>query len=150
MQFPFVIFRSSPSGAFPDTTTTKRPVLFLTLQRNNLSVNALALVDSGADECLFPASLAGQLGIAIPNQNSFVFSGTADAPQLAYFERVTVQVWNVPPAGGLRTIAFTFELYAGFCETLEHVGMGLLGQNGFFSRHVVTINNAENYFDIAT
>lgn len=96
MQFPFVIFRSSPSGAFPSAKTTKRPVLFLTLKRNNLSVNALALVDSGADECLFPASLAGQLGIAIPNQNSFVFSGTADAPQLAYFEAITVQVWNVP------------------------------------------------------
>jgi len=26
--------------------------------------------------------------------------------------------------------------------------MGLLGQNGFFSRHLVTINNVENYFDI--
>ena len=149
MQFPFVIFRSSPSGAFPSSKTTKRPVLFLTLQRNNLSVNALALVDSGADESLFPASLAGQLGIAIPNQNSFVFSGTAAAPQLAYFETVTVQVWNVPPDGGPRTVAFTFELYAGFCETLEHVGMGLLGQNGFFSRYAVTINNGENYFDVA-
>src|SRR5258708_19230583 len=124
MQFPFVIFRSSPSGAFPGTETTKRPVLFLTLQRNNLSVNALALIDSGADECLFPASLAGQLGIAIPNQNSFVFSGTADAPQLAYFERVTVQVWNVPPDPGTRTIAFTFGLYSGFCQTLNHFELG--------------------------
>src|SRR5258708_28487577 len=118
MQFPFVIFRSSPSGAFPGTETTKRPVLFLTLQRNNLSVNALALIDSGADECLFPASLAGQLGIAIPNQNSFVFSGTADAPQLAYFERVTVQGWNVAPDRRTRAIAFITGLYAGFCETL--------------------------------
>jgi len=87
MQFPFVIFRSSPSGAFPGTETTKRPVLFLTLQRNNLSVNALALVDSGADECLFPASLAGQLGIAIPNQNSFVFSGNCRCSAACVFRK---------------------------------------------------------------
>ncbi len=27
-----------------------------------------------------------------------------------------------------------FDLYAGFCDTLEHVGLGLLGQVGFLSR----------------
>ena len=41
-----------------------------------------------------------------------------------------------------------FPLYAGFCETLEHIGMGLLGQEGFFSRFAVSFNNAQSYFEI--
>jgi len=146
MQFPFVVFPSQPSGAFPGVKTVKRPLLFLTFQRGQKIINGLAVVDSGADECIFPASWAAQLDIAIPNQNTYVFSGTADAPQLAYFENIQIHVWNnaVSPS----QIAFSFDLYAGFCETLEHVGMGLLGQNGFFSRFPIRVDNAKNSFDI--
>jgi hypothetical protein len=146
MRFPFIIFPSLPSAAFPQATRVKRPLLFFTLQRGDKSINGLAIVDSGADECIFPASWAALLGIAIPNPNTYVFSGTADAPQIAYFENVTMHVWNTGANPG--SVAFSFDLYAGFCDTLEHVGMGLLGQNGFFSRYVITINHAENCFDI--
>jgi hypothetical protein len=42
----------------------------------------------------------------------------------------------------------TFPLYAGFCETMEHIGMGLLGQDGLFSRFAVSFHHAHNYFEI--
>ncbi len=107
-------------------------------------MTALAIVDSGADSCIFPASLAAQLGINIPNQNASVFSGTANAPQIAYFETVKVSIWDMQT----KTFTAGFDLYAGFCETLEHVGVGLLGQDGFFSRFAVTMDRANSFFEI--
>jgi hypothetical protein len=41
-----------------------------------------------------------------------------------------VDVWDYAN----QSVAFSFDLKAGFCESLEHVGMGLLGQRGFFSK----------------
>ena len=102
------------------------------------------MVDSGADHCLFPASVGRAIGIPIPNPNTYVFSGTAEAPQLAYFEVIQLMFWGrVAAEQPLR-----FDLYAGFCETLEHVGLGLLGQDGFFSRFQVHFHYQQNYFDV--
>jgi len=73
-----------------------------------------------------------------------VFSGTTDSPQIAYFENVRARIWD----STTKSFVFDFGLYAGFCDTLEHVGHGLLGQNGFFSRFVVKFDGAESLFDI--
>jgi hypothetical protein len=51
----------------------QRPMLVLVLQNGIKTVATLAIVDSGADTCIFPASLAGQLGITIPNQKRVSF-----------------------------------------------------------------------------
>lgn len=77
-------------------------------------------------------------------KNVYVFSGTSDQPQLAYFETVQATIWN----GNADETPLTFDLYAGFCETLEHAGLGLLGQEGFFSRYQVTFNQSASHFDI--
>ena len=117
------------------------PVLLI---HGHRSVRTFALVDSGADTCVFPGSLAGQLGIVLPNQNSLVFSGTGKDPQVAFYENIKVAVWSLTD----RKVALTFDLYAGFCSTMEHAGIGLLGQDGFFSRFKVTIDHRNQCFDI--
>ncbi len=114
-----------------------------------MKVVVFAVVDSGADLCVFPASMAKDLGIAIPNERSSAFSGSGETTQTAYFENVQATILpmdgpNIDP----HQQPLTFPLYAGFCDTLEHVGMGLLGQEGFFSRFAVHFNNAESYFEI--
>jgi len=144
LQFPYTIFPSVPDDAFPDRVSIQRPVLVVVLENSPNVVGTLAIVDSGADSCIFPASLDGPLGIAIPNRNRSVFSGTTDSPQIAYFENVRARIWD----STTKSFVFDFGLYAGFCDTLEHVGHGLLGQNGFFSRFVVKFDGAENLFDI--
>lgn len=145
MVFPFVTFPAPPTAAFPNRTQIRRPILQLSLQRGNLSVVSFALVDSGADECIFPASLGVALGVPIPNPNVYVFSGTANQPQNAYFDTVHARIWTFANPAEL---AFEFDLYAGFCDTLEHVGLGLLGQNGFFSRFRVNMDHAHNSMEI--
>ncbi len=144
MRFPYSILPAKPDAAFPNRQSIKRPLLAVVLEKNGKSLTGLTIVDSGADNCLFPASFATALGIAIPNQNVYVFSGTAEAPQIAYFETVRATIWNGNPADA----PAQFDLYAGFCDTLEHVGLGLMGQEGLFSRYQVHMHHAQDYFDI--
>lgn len=144
MRFPYTVFPARPDAAFPNRQATSRPIVTVTLERGSLSIAAFAIVDSGADNCLFPASLAGQLGITILNRNAYVFSGTSEQGQIAYFETVKATMWN----GQAGEQPLTFELYAGFCDTLEHVGMGLLGQEGFFSRFEVRFDRTEIFFEL--
>lgn len=145
MRFPYAVFPARPDAAFPHRQSITRPILTITLENNGLSIATFAIVDSGADNCLFPASLAPQLGIAVPNPNAYVFTGTSEHGQIAYFGTVQASIWNGKPDES----PMTFPLYAGFCETLEHVGMGLLGQDGFFSRFNIQFEYAANFFDVS-
>lgn len=149
MKIPFSVLPASPDSAFFDRSELKRPIVALLLAKDDHQVIVYAVVDSGADLCVFPASLATSLGIALPNDKASVFSGSGETPQIAYFEQVQATILpmdatNIEPDQQ----PLAFPLYAGFCETLEHIGMGLLGQEGFFSRFAVSFNNAQSYFEI--
>jgi hypothetical protein len=144
MKFPFIKFPALPQPAFPGKSECIRPFLPIFLINGPKVVRVFAVVDSGADSCVFPASLASHLGIVLPNQNSSVFCGTGNDAQLAFYEDIKVAVWSVVD----RKIALTFDLYAGFCSTMEHVGLGLLGQDGFFSKFKVSIDHRNQCFDI--
>jgi hypothetical protein len=144
MKFRYVEFPAKPDAAFPNRQSTSRPLLAILLEKNAKQIMTYALVDSGADTCIFPASIATQLGITIPNPNAYVFSGSSDVPQIAYFETVKATIWNSDAADS----PLVFELYAGFCDTLEHTGIGLLGQDGFFSRFRLTFDRQGNSFTV--
>lgn len=138
-----------PDAAFPERTAIDHPIVALLLQRGELAVVAYALADSGANSCVFPASVAASLGIEIPNERRSIFSGTLSAPQAAYYAEIQATILPLESAeieGDQEPVSFS--LYAGFCETLEHVGMGLLGHDGFFSRFAVTFHAARRYFEI--
>ncbi len=97
MKFPYVKLPAKPDAAFPNRQSFARPMCAVGLEKDGKHIVIYALVDSGADICLFPASLAGQLGITIPNQNTYIFSGTSAQPQIAYFETVKATLWNGDP-----------------------------------------------------
>jgi len=66
MKFPYVKFPARPDAAFPTRQSFSRPICTVRLEKNDRHIMAYALVDSGADTCVFPASCAEQLGITIP------------------------------------------------------------------------------------
>jgi hypothetical protein len=149
MKVPFSALPASPDSAFPDRLELKRPIVALLLENGDNCVIVYAVVDSGADVCVFPASVAYDLKLAFPNNKSSAFSGSGGSTQVAYFEHIQATVLpldapNIEPDQE----PLTFPLYAGFCETLEHVGMGLLGQEGFFSRFAIDFCHAQSYFEI--
>lgn len=149
MKLPFSDLPISPDSAFPHRTAIVRPIAALLLTFGERQVVTFAIVDSGADNCVFPASIAERLGIPIPNDRKSSFSGSTEGPQTAYYAEVqaTILPMDAPHIEpGQEPLSFS--LYAGFCETLEHVGMGLLGQDGFFSHFAVSFYNPQSYFEI--
>lgn len=52
-----------------------RPIIPISLCYKNKSIHYEALIDSGADFCIFPFELAKNLGINIKNQGVIYFSG---------------------------------------------------------------------------
>jgi hypothetical protein len=149
MKIPFSNLPVGSDSAFPLRTELKRPIVALLLAKEDRQFVVFAIVDSGADLCIFPASVATRLGITLPNDKASAFSGSGETTQLAYFE--TIQATILPmdaPNIDPDQEPIAFPLYAGFCETLEHIGMGLLGHEGFFSRFTVSFHNLQNYFEI--
>jgi hypothetical protein len=55
-----------------------------------------------------------------------------------YYENVVIRIGD----------SLRVHVYAGFTSGLENVGMGLLGQEGFFSRFVVQFDHAKDEFHI--
>ena len=138
-----------PDSAFPVREAIYRPIVALLLEHGDRQLIAYAVVDSGADLCVFPASFATALGITIPNANVSAFSGSGDVSQIAYFAPLAATILPMDSPGiDPDQDPITFPLFVGFCETLEHLGMGLLGQEGFFSQHAVSFNRAQSYFEI--
>ena len=149
MKIPFSSLPVSPDSAIPSRIELKRPIVALLLERGNIRVIVYAVVDSGADVCVFPASVARDLGINIGNQGTSSFSGSGDATQMAWFAEIQATILpmeapNIEP----NQAPLTFPLYAGFCDTMERIGMGLLGQEGLSSRFTVNFHHAQNYFEI--
>ena len=149
MKIPFSFLPIPPDSAFPNRDEIKRPIVALLIANGDRQTIIFCVVDSGADLCVFPASLATRLGFALRRDKASAFSGSGETTQMAFF--VEVQATILPMDGpniDPNQEPLAFPLYAGFCDTLEHVGMGLLGQEGFFSRFTVHFNNAESYFEI--
>lgn len=85
-------------------------------------VRVYALIDSGADYCIFHAEIGEQIGLQINSGKSLAFSGISSAEQTAYFHNIKLEV------GGHQ-----FDCYAGFSRDMQNLPYGILGQMGFFN-----------------
>jgi hypothetical protein len=66
--YPYVAINLSPDEAHPQGTAAFRPLTFATLTAaNGESIRYMVLLDSGADACLFPLSLALLLKLDLLN-----------------------------------------------------------------------------------
>jgi len=83
-----------------------------------------SVVDSGADFCVFPASLGELAGIDITEgRNAFTFG--VGGKETLYFHKVKVQVT-------IKDEPWVFECQAGFSTKMNARGVGFLGRDGFF------------------
>ena len=113
-------YRKIPNHAIPRKRWIKRPMLQVTLFNGIQRQQLVCLVDSGADECLFHASVARSLGIDVENGRYKEFDGIAGSLE-AYIHPVEIQVQD---------FAEPVKIEAGFTES-EGVH-AILGQVGFF------------------
>ncbi len=127
LQFPYRREPSAPSAAYPDRTSIPRPRIELRLFHEDRFVKLLALVDSGADDCLFPLEVAHFLKLPLKRDAVHHYGGIGSGTISAAFATVGVEVgkWSIP-------------LYAGFSDSPSVVP--ILGQDGFFNAFEINFN----------
>lgn len=97
-------------------------VIPVTLHYHDQKLDYAALIDSGADFCIFDAELGAYLGLDIEAGEQIAFGGVQDTmPTVAYLHELEIEI------GGNR-----YATTIGFSYAIAEHGYGLLGQKGFF------------------
>jgi hypothetical protein len=117
---------SIPGSAHPDRTAVLRPRIHVRLFHKNRFIDLLALVDSGADDCIFPLEVATELDLPLKKENTNQYAGIGSGHISAAFTHVRFAIPGEP----------SFPLYAGFSDAPSIVP--IFGQAGFFDRVDVT------------
>jgi hypothetical protein len=134
MKFKYLKQRNPANPAQP---WVLRPYIPIRLFYGQRSVSVLALVDSGADESVFHASIGRLLGIDVPKGRKKRFVGISGTGADGYVHRVRLQVVGVRDS---------IELDVGF---LDVPGVdAILGQAGFFEYHRVVFERAKEQIEI--
>lgn len=102
-----------------------RPVIPIEIQYNNQNVRYEALIDSGADFCIFDAQIADLLEINFSGARTQIVSGITGTPELYYIHKVKVIIGGRP-----------FFIEVGFLRNIASLGYGVLGQKGFFNQFI--------------
>jgi hypothetical protein len=114
-----------PNYAVPRKQWVKRPRLPVTLFNGDKRQNMYALIDSGADDCLFHSSIGKRLGIDVPSGTFKRFGGITEGID-AYMHPIQLQVQG---------FSERILIIAGFTDA-DGVD-GLLGQAGFLESYQV-------------
>lgn len=123
LKYDYRKFDFEPSEAFPRRFSVSRPIISIQLISGQNKQGCYAMIDSGADNCIFQASLGEIIGLTIESGKIDHFGGVSGKEQLtAYFHDIQIEV------GGHR-----FNCWAGFSRDIEDLPCGILGQVGFFS-----------------
>lgn len=136
MKLPYRPEPSTPGAAHPDRTSVLRPRIHVRLFHKNRFIDLLALVDSGADDCIFPLEVATELGLLLKEENTNRYAGIGSGHIGAAFTHVQFAVPGEPP----------FQLYAGFSDAPSVVP--ILGQAGFFDRVDVTFRKQNGLIEL--
>lgn len=122
---------------FSNKKSALRPVIQIDFETPSGNFGYLVLIDSGADYCIFHASIGEQLGLDIKSGKLLTFFGTSGEPQKAYFHEVTFKI-----GGWVHTCE------VGFSYDMEKLAYGLLGQDGFFNKWVVKFEYQKENIDL--
>lgn len=107
------------------TPQIKRPIVPIIMTSKERFITYSALIDSGADWCVFSIELAKALGIALSPRRPIRFIGIGKDELRGYWGKVDARVGNV-----------NFKIKAIFAD-ISDFGHGILGQKGFFDIFVV-------------
>lgn len=106
-----------------------RPVIPIELSYRNRKFPYNALIDSGADFCLFDYEVAKQLGISIQTGKKSEAIGVTGFGSPIYIHTVTLKIDSL-----------VIKIKAGFLENMTNAGYGIVGQVGFFDKFKVTFD----------
>lgn len=116
-----------------------RPAIEITLRGESGSVRYEALVDSGADICLFDEEVGKYIGIDVTSRKKEEVFGVGGKCSVYYVHPITIEV------GG-----WSYKINAGFMPDVAGRVMpyGLVGQNGFFNLFTVKFDNQKQEIEL--
>lgn len=114
-----------------------RPIISIMLIGPKGSVVVDALIDSGADKCLFHKDLAKEIGLDLQDGKQEIFSGIVGKQIAAFNHKIHLQVLGID-----RKI----ELLAAFADTPGV--FAILGQEGFFDNFRIKFEKDHNTIEI--
>ena len=135
-------FRLAPTAPFPEGQTVARPLVAMRLMTlgRQMGVDCTACLDTGADHCVFPLSFADQLGLDPAQMPRAQTGGVTGRGDVFYSDaRIFIPLENH---------MFAVAARVGFMAGLDALGMGLLGQTGFFDSCTVVFDQARDTFTI--
>ena len=94
--------------------------------------------DTGADACLFPLSLAILLKLDVLKLPKALTGGVGSNANTTYYDTITIDLGS----------GIVFSAYTGFTQGMDQMGLGLLGQDGFFEYYRVEFLLSKNVFTI--
>ena len=126
MKFDYFKFPLSPPSTLFGNAILK-PIIPIGISFNNRALRYNALIDSGADFCIFDAEIGEYLNINIRTGTKEPFGGIQERGSAeAFLHQVTINI------GG-----WDYKTIVGFTYDIAKYGFGILGQEGFFDIFVV-------------
>ncbi len=134
MKFPYL---KQPNLLKPQAPWIARPIIPVKLSYERNSLNVAALIDSGADFCIFNTEIGERLGIPIKEGETLDFFGITKIPVKVYLHKIKLQVLGID---------HLIEISAGFTEASGVVA--ILGQEGFFDNFRIKFEKDHNVIEI--
>ncbi|MBI4118914.1 MAG: hypothetical protein HY452_01475 [Parcubacteria group bacterium] len=115
-----------------------KPIIPVRVIVDKKELNYAALIDSGADFCIFDADIGEYLGLDIKSGEYIEFGGIQDkSGAKAFLHDVILNI------GG-----FDYKAKIGFSYDIARHGFGILGQKGFFDAFVIKFDLAKEEVEL--
>lgn len=108
-------------------TSLSKPIIPIKISVGEIEIKYAALIDSGADFCIFDAEIGEYLGLDIKNGRREEFGGIQErGGATAFLHNIVLNI------GGTE-----YKTTIGFSYDIARHGFGILGQKGFFDIFIV-------------
>lgn len=134
MRFPYI---KQPNLLKPQEPWISRPIIPVNITYKNNSLNISALIDSGADFCLFNTEIGRRLGIQVEEGNLYKFFGIEGSSIDVYLHSIKLQVIGID---------YSVTMPVGFTESRGVIA--ILGQEGFFDNFRIKFERDRDTIDI--
>jgi hypothetical protein len=133
MKFPYIKIPQKD----PTKKWISRPLIPVIIFGPKSNIKVLALINSGADKCLFNAQIGREIGLEVEKGKPETFMGIEGGRLVAYINKIKLQII------GIENI---IEIEAGFVDSLA-VDV-ILGQEGFFDAFKIKFEKDHNIIEI--
>ena len=138
MKFSFIRIPTTPTPAFPKRYGVLAPIIpirIINRTDHEKYIDINAMIDSGADVCIFPGEIANKIELKIDKERIEPIMGISRHHFNTYLHDIIFEI------GGWR-----FESYA--CFAFDDIAFPILGRNGFFNLFEIKIDYTKESIEL--